>query len=175
MIFDPCGCELVEVGRYNFLVIQRHHNPQHLFSSGNKSPIGYRFARALSVFANAPDYPIFQGVLDPAGCNVTIGEVPQMPGQPSGDAARRDGLRQSALGVQSAAGTRRRTGWKALVVAGEGGRDLLVGLLRGAGGADAELHRRVLDLGLHGQVDEDRALGGKHFADTGGEVFQVVE
>lgn len=67
IFFNPFGCMFVEVSRDDLLVIQRHYNPQHLASATDKSPVGYRFATTLSVFANAPDRPIFQNVTDSVG------------------------------------------------------------------------------------------------------------
>jgi len=44
IFFNPLGCMFVEVARNDFLVIQGYHNPQHLASARDKSPVGYRFA-----------------------------------------------------------------------------------------------------------------------------------
>ena len=91
--FDSPISVCVEMSRYDFLVIQRNWNSQHLMPAGHDSPISYGFAVAPLVFANAPYNPMFQYVLNPVGRNTWVRIDTQVPGQPSGDAAGRDGLR----------------------------------------------------------------------------------
>ena len=91
---SSCG-GTVKVSRYDLVVVQRNGNPQHRVSARDKSPVGHGYA-AATIGTDTLDDPIFKDVLNSEGGNSIVRFPAQMPGQPSGDAAGGDGLRQGA-------------------------------------------------------------------------------
>ena len=85
----------VEVGCNDLGVVQRNRDPQHRGMAGDRSPVGDGFSSVLT-YADAAHDPIFKSVLNSFSGNSVVIVLAQMPGQPSGDAAGRDGLWQGS-------------------------------------------------------------------------------
>ena len=92
-LIDPPRGAAVKSGRYDLFVVQRNRNPQHNSPAGREPPICHG-CTTLAVCEDTTHNPIFQDVLDSGRGHSVVRAFTQMPGQPPGDVAGRDGFGQ---------------------------------------------------------------------------------